>query len=157
MSTIRTPEPFWKTTGPKAPWGDFDPNAKLNFSFDLSPWVATAGAGLTVSAYEVSADPLLHVNSQLAGSVVTVQVRAADGATLVSSASLWLRLHMTLGDGQWDDRTFWLELGVGWRTRQHDGTLQGRLLRFRFESAMFIIFQQIICALIWMPNPWLSL
>lgn len=108
MSTIRTPEPFWKTTGPKAPWGDFDPNAKLNFSFDLSPWVGTAGTALTVVSCEVTADPLLHVESQLAGDVVTVQARAADGAALVPNASLWLRLRMTLSDGQRDDRTFWL-------------------------------------------------
>ncbi len=106
--TIRTPEPFWKTTGPKAPWGDFDPNAKLNFSFDLGPWVATAGTGLTVADCEVTADPLLQAESQLLGEVVTVQVTAAAGATLVPSASLWFRLRMTLSDGQRDDRTFWL-------------------------------------------------
>jgi hypothetical protein len=108
MSTIRTPQPFWKTTGPKAPWGDFDPNAKLNFSFDLSPWADTAGTGLTVSACDVAVDPLLQVESQLAGGVVTVKVQAAAGATLVPSASLWVRLRMTLSDGQRDDRTFWL-------------------------------------------------
>jgi hypothetical protein len=108
MSTIRTPEPFWKTTGPKAPWGDFDPNAQLNFSFDLSPWVATAGTDLTLSSCEVASDALLHVSSQLAESVATVQVRAADGATLLAGAWLWIRLRVTLSDGQRDDRTFWL-------------------------------------------------
>jgi hypothetical protein len=108
MSTIRTPEPFWKTTGPKAPWGDFDPEAILNFSFDLSPWVSTAGTALTVASCEVTADPLLHVESQLLGAAVTVQVRAADGQALAPSSYLWLRLRMTLSDGQRDDRTFWL-------------------------------------------------
>jgi hypothetical protein len=108
MSTIRTPEPFWKTTGPKAPWGDFDPDAKLTFTFDLGPWVATAGTGLTMSNCEVAADPLLHVESQLLGSVVTVQVRAADGQILVPGSFLWLRLRMNLSDGQRDDRTFYL-------------------------------------------------
>lgn len=108
MSTIRTPEPFWKTTGPKAPWGDFDPNAKLNFSFDLAPWVAAAGTGLTVSVCDVTSDPLLHVDRHLAGDQATVQVVAADGQTLVPGAYLWFRLRMALSDGQRDERTFWL-------------------------------------------------
>lgn len=70
--------------------------------------MATAGVGLTVSTCDVASDALLHVESQLAGSVATVRVRAADGATLVPGTSLWFRLHMTLSDGQRDDRTFWL-------------------------------------------------
>jgi hypothetical protein len=43
MRTIRTPDPLWKTTGPKASWDEFDPIALATFSFGLSPWAATAG------------------------------------------------------------------------------------------------------------------
>jgi hypothetical protein len=70
--------------------------------------VAIAGTSLTVSARDVATDPLLQAESQLLGDVVTVKAQAAAGTTLVLSSSLWVRLRMTLSDGQRDDRTFWL-------------------------------------------------
>lgn len=107
MRTIRTPDPLWKTTGPKASWDEFDPIALATSSFGLSPWAGTAGTGVTIADCEVEADPSLHTASQLAADVATVQVKAADAQTLMAGAKLWFRLCMTLSDGQRDDRTFW--------------------------------------------------
>jgi hypothetical protein len=108
MSIIRTPDVYWKTTGPRTPWGEFDPNAQLNFSFDLASWIASAGVGLSLSGCEVASDPLLTATSQLAGELVTVRIRIANGQTVEPGTYLWFRLRMTLSDGQRDDRTFWL-------------------------------------------------
>jgi hypothetical protein len=108
MSILRTPIPFWRETGPKVPWGPFDPDAKLNFSFDMSPWVTTAGPGLTLESCDVIGDPLLTIDKAIEGSTVTVGVRAATPSSLPAGSWLSFTLRMQLSDGQRDDRTFWL-------------------------------------------------
>lgn len=105
---IRTPEPFWRTAGPKAPWGPFDPHAKLNFSFDLKQWVVSAGRALELSGCTVEADQRLVVVAELSGVIVTVRVQAENPASLPHGAMLPLTLRMKLSDGQCDDRTFYL-------------------------------------------------
>ena len=106
MTTIY--DAYWRTAGPKAPWGPFDPNASLNFSFDLSDWIASAGPSLALSVCDVIADPLLAVAAAVAGSEVTVRVSAINPSTLPIGAMLPFTLRMTLSDGQRDDRTFYL-------------------------------------------------
>ncbi|UST52977.1 hypothetical protein NF681_11540 [Comamonadaceae bacterium OTU4NAUVB1] len=108
MSQIRSPEPFWRTTGVKTPWGPFDPDARLNFSFDVSPWVTSAGVGLALADCEVLTDQKLQASREIDGQIITVRMQAAAGQTLVPETYLSFRLRMTLSDGQRDDRTFWL-------------------------------------------------
>jgi hypothetical protein len=80
---------------------------------------------------------LLRVSTAIPtrGSAVTLQL-ATDGARAAIEHACHAAdaeaLLLQAGQG---DAVFGLELGVGWRTRQHDGTLQGRVLHFRFESA----------------------
>ena len=52
-----------------------------------------------------------------------------------------MALLLQAGQG---DAVFGLELGIGGRMRQHDGTLQGRVLHFRFESAKIIRCNSIV-------------
>lgn len=106
MTTIY--DTYWRTSGPKAPWGPFDPDANLNFSFDVSEWVASAGIGLTLSACDVISDALLQVDKAVTGSLVTLRVRAVSASTIPAGATLAITLRMSLSDGQRDDRTFYL-------------------------------------------------
>lgn len=99
---------FWRETGPKAPWGPFDPDGRLKFAFGVGLWVASAGTGLTLSTCEVLADPLLSVEAAVVGSDVAVRIRAVDPTALTLGAMLAVTLRMTLSDGQRDDRTFYL-------------------------------------------------
>ena len=105
---IRTPEPYWRNIGPKTPWGPFDPDAVLNFSFDLAPWIISAGPALSLSGCEVLSDPRLVVLSDLVGAVVTVRLRAGNPLSIATGDTLAFTLRMVLSDGQRDDRTFYL-------------------------------------------------
>lgn len=101
---------YWKTTGARQPWGEFDPDAGLNFSFNLADFAAQAGAALTVQGVQVIADPRLAVSSpSLAANVFTMRVDKVNPAAAADIGQFVpFTLRIMLSDGQHDDRTFYL-------------------------------------------------
>jgi hypothetical protein len=108
--TIRTPEPFWKTTGPKAPWGDFDVDAALHFEMDLSPWLLSAGPNLTLVEAIVICDSPLQIDDQIVDDSIVLQVTAVAGQVLVPGTFLRFKVKWRASDGQRDGRSFWLRI-----------------------------------------------
>jgi hypothetical protein len=102
----------WKNTGAPYPWREFDPDAKLAFTFDFSDFVALAGEGLTLaSADVVDLDPALEqwgAPASTAGAVLTMRLQRS--ALETTKQDLRFTLRPTLSDGQRTDRTFILRL-----------------------------------------------
>lgn len=101
---------FWKQEGGPAPWGPLDIDASLNFSFDMSSWLAASGSGLTLATAEFVDHPTMTIGAPaLADSVVTARVAwlPDEGQRLGAFYSFTLRF--TADDGQRDDRTFYLQ------------------------------------------------
>ena len=68
---------FWQTDKQGRTWGPFtnDPDTSLNFSFDVSDWLADRGDGLTAGALSVEPGPGLELGASLqAGPVLTVRI-----------------------------------------------------------------------------------
>lgn len=102
---------YWNYTGAPFPWGLFDPDAELAFSFEVGPWVSSSGVSLTLQSFTVLADPRLQVVGQgLLGTTITVRLKLADGATAPSGTRISFTLRMFLSDGQHDDRSFLLQV-----------------------------------------------
>ena len=101
---------FWQTDAQGRIYGPFtdDPDTSVNFSFDVSEWLADAGEGLTAGALSVGTPAELEVTaSQQAGSVLTVRIeRTAEPA----APGRWLpiTLELAASDGQRDSRIYWL-------------------------------------------------
>lgn len=101
----------WNYTGAPHPWAPFGIDADLVFSWDVSAWVASAGPALTLQSAEMVLDERLQLVGavSLEGSVITARVKRSEVAATIG-AMMKLRLHMTLSDGQHDDRNFLLKL-----------------------------------------------
>jgi hypothetical protein len=111
MISLLTTE-YWKKTGPYAPWGEFDKDAELAFSFDGAAWAAASGTNLTVQSFTVLADGRLTITAQalLAGEM-TIKIKKADPSVAADIGQfLAFTLRMFLSDGQHDDRTFFLQI-----------------------------------------------
>ena len=102
----------WKTTGAPYPWREFDPDAKLVFTFDFADFVALAGEGLTLASVDVvDLDPGLEqwgAPGSITAAVFTMRLQRSAFET--TKQDLRFTLRPVLSDGQRDDRTFILRL-----------------------------------------------
>lgn len=102
---------YWNYTGGPFPWGLFDPDAELAFSFEVGPWVTSSGVSLSLQSFTVLADARLQVVGQgLLGTTITVRLKLAVGAEVSAGQRISFTLRMFLSDGQHDDRTFLLQV-----------------------------------------------
>lgn len=101
----------WNYTGAPHPWAPFGIDADLVFSWDVSAWVASSGPALTLQTAEVALDERLRMVGavSLEGSVITARIKRSDVAATIGTM-MKIRIHMTLSDGQHDDRNFLLKL-----------------------------------------------
>lgn len=100
----------WQTLAGPAPWLPMDTDASLNFSFDLSAWIAAAGTALTLTNAEFIDHSALDVSAPtLAGAVVTTRIEWLPDADQRLGAFYPFTLRFTASDGQRDDRTFNLQ------------------------------------------------
>lgn len=101
---------YWNNTGAPFPWGKFGIDADLAFTFDFSEFAATAGEGLTVASVAVHPDSHLVIGPVwLNDGEATFRVRNSSAPAKVGSF-VPLRMHITLSDGQHDDRTRLLKI-----------------------------------------------
>ena len=102
----------WKTAGAPYPWREFDPDAKLAFTFDFSDFAALAGEGLTLASVDVvDLDPALEqwgAPASIADAVFTMRLQRS--ALETTKQDLRFTLRPVLSDGQRIDRTFILRL-----------------------------------------------
>ena len=100
--------PFWKIPVNGYPTGDFDDQAKLDFSFDVSDWLLASGTGVTLAgATVVDKHPRLAVPStNILGPLVRVRIENDVSVTARLGENMPFTLRMVASDGQQDDRTF---------------------------------------------------
>lgn len=98
---------FWKYTGPYAPWGPFDPDDSVNFTFDATDLVTTAGVALSLSGCDILIDAKLKVLSKsFVGNLITIRVER-DAAVLAKLGDrMKLITRIFLSDGQHFDQTW---------------------------------------------------
>jgi hypothetical protein len=100
---------FWNVDDPDKPWGKFDPDDVINIPFDFADWLTDQGT--SYSSHALSSDPLLTAsNVTQSGGVVTVQVKKANGATLVAGTKYSVTVQITCADGQKKSKTLWLKI-----------------------------------------------
>lgn len=105
-------ESFWSYTGAPFPWGPFDPEDDLAFTFDFSQFAALAGTSLTVASVVPMLDPLLEVVDvpSLAAGVYTIRLKRNADPLPAGKTQMQFTLRPVLSDGQGTDRTFILRL-----------------------------------------------
>lgn len=102
---------FWRTTGGLSPWGPFDPDDSVNFSFDAAEFLAAAGTGLTLGSMELVLDPKLKSpSSATSGTVKTWRVERDPLVTAAAGDTMKMTVRTTASDGQHVDKTFYLIL-----------------------------------------------
>lgn len=106
------PTTYWQVTGAQQPWGPFDPDAGLNFSFDVTDFVAKAGVGLTLASAQFIVDATkltITGTSSTPPGIITCRIDlAVPGSNTLDNTLVPFTLRMTLSDSQHDDRTFYL-------------------------------------------------
>lgn len=101
---------YWNETGAPFPWGPFGIDADLAFTFDFSDFAALAGNALTVSSVTVEPDARLDIGAvSLVSGEATFRVKNSETPGAVGTF-VPLRMHITLSDGQHDDRTRLLKI-----------------------------------------------
>lgn len=105
-------ESFWRYTGAPFPWGPFDPQDDLAFTFDFSEFAALAGPALTVQSVSAAIDPLLETVGAptLAAGVYTIRLKRTAAPLPANKTQLQFTLTPILSDGQRTDRSFILRL-----------------------------------------------
>ena len=101
----------WNYTGAPHPWAPFGVDADLVFSWDVSAWAHGSGPTLTLQSAEMTLDSRLQLVGAVSieASVITARIKRSDVAATIGTM-MKLCLHMTLSDGQHDDRNFLLKL-----------------------------------------------
>lgn len=102
---------FWKTDASGRVYGPFtnDPDTSINFSFDVSGWLADAGDALTAGTLAVEPGPGLEVAaSEQVGPVLTVRIERDMAVAAAVGARLRFDVQLAASDGQRDSRRYWL-------------------------------------------------
>jgi hypothetical protein len=100
----------WNRGGAPYPWRPFGYDADLVFTWDARDFAARAGTGLSVASASLALDAGLEQVGTIAIIDGTINARIRrNGTTRLYGAMMAVRLHITLSDGQHDDRTFLLK------------------------------------------------
>lgn len=103
----------WNDAGAPFPWREFDPEAKLAFTFDFSDFVTAAGVGLTLASVGVILPATLEewgAPHSVTGNVLTMRLARSAEPVPAYGGDLLFTLRPVLSDGQQDDRSFILRL-----------------------------------------------